>query len=91
MEWRVKNAVEDVVAGVAYAIGDQSLQCLGERPGRNFAVKFFATVLRKRLREYKGVELNIRVTMRKALEYSCSDVSCASNIFDYMQIKERRR
>jgi len=54
-------------------------------------VKILATVLRKRLGEYEGVELDIRVTVSKALEDSRNDVSCASKIFDYMQIKERRR
>jgi hypothetical protein len=43
-EWLV-NVVEDVATGATYAIGDQSLQCLGERPRCDFAVEFLATVL----------------------------------------------
>jgi hypothetical protein len=84
-----QNSTSDLVMGSA--IGDQSLQCLGERPRRDFAMKLLATVLRKRLREYEGIKLNIRVSVSKTLEDSCGDISCASKIFDYMQIKERRR
>lgn len=38
---------------------------------------FFVTVLRKRLCEYEGVELNIGIAVSKALEDGRYDVSCA--------------